>query len=211
VVGVPYASSVPSRSWIVHLIGFPGVGKLTVATELAHQASTDPDHRMVVVDNHLTGNPILALLQLDGRGAPAPEVWPYVEEIRAVVHRAIPALTPPGWSFVFTNVILVDDPLGHAGAVALRRLAAARDSTYVPVVLRCEPGELLRRAASPGRAENHKWVDTEAIARWLESETQWVPDDAHLLELDTTRLTPAEVAASIRRHLDAVDASTTFS
>ena len=211
VAAVPYASSVAGRSWIVHLIGFPGVGKLTVATELARQASTDPDHRMVVVDNHLTGNPVLSLLQLDGRGTAPPEVWPYVHEIRAIVHRAIPALTPPGWSFVFTNVIRVADPLGHEGAARLRRLAETRGSTYVPVVLRCDADELLRRASSPGRAANHKWVDTDAIRQLLATETLWVPGGPHLLEIDTTRLSPSDVAGSIRRHLDGVEASTAAS
>ena len=112
---------------------------------------------------------------------------------------------------MFTNVIRVAEPHGHEGAGRLRHLAAARDSTYVPVVLRCDADELLRRAASPGRAENHKWVDTDAIGQLLATETLWVPDDPHLLELDTTRLTPADVAASICRHLDGVDASTAFS
>ena len=41
VAAVPYASSVAGRSWIVHLIGFPGVGKLTVATAVVAAGGAD--------------------------------------------------------------------------------------------------------------------------------------------------------------------------
>ena len=195
----------------MHLIGYAGVGKLTVAKDLIRQASMDPDRRMVLVDNHLTGNPILSLLQLDGHGQAPPETWPFVFEIRQIVHRAIPVLTPPTWSFVFTNVIRVDEPLGHAAIDDLHSLAATRGSTYVPVVLTCEREENLRRAAAAGRAENHKWVDVEAIAARRDTTEILVPDDPTLLCLDVTNRSPAEAAGAIRAHLQQLQVGPTAS
>jgi hypothetical protein len=50
---------------IVHLIGFPGAGKLTVAREVARLGDA-AGRRVVVVDNHLSGNPVLSVLDLAG-------------------------------------------------------------------------------------------------------------------------------------------------
>lgn len=45
------------------LIGFPGVGKLTIAKELSAMVSAK------IVDNHWVNNPILRLLDEDGTAA----------------------------------------------------------------------------------------------------------------------------------------------
>ena len=42
---------------IVHLIGFPGVGKLTIAKEIVRQRSD-----FVLVDNHLINNPVFSVV-----------------------------------------------------------------------------------------------------------------------------------------------------
>jgi len=107
VAAVPYASSVAGRSWIVHLIGFPASGKLTIARALSEAASTG-DAPFVVLDNHHVNNVIFPVLDLDGIKPVPAVVWDRTREIAAVLRRTIEELSPPQWSFIFTNV-LTDD------------------------------------------------------------------------------------------------------
>jgi hypothetical protein len=94
---------------IVHLIGFPASGKLTIARALAEISSGSGD-RFVVLDNHHTANVIFAALDLD-EVKPVPlVVWDRVREIFEVLLRTIEELSPPDWSFVFTNVLTDDKP-----------------------------------------------------------------------------------------------------
>jgi len=86
---------------IVHLIGFPAAGKFTVAKALARQAT---DH-LVVIDNHFTANVIFGVMEIDGVKPVPDEVWDRVEEVREAVFTTIETLSPPDWSFVFTNVM----------------------------------------------------------------------------------------------------------
>jgi adenylate kinase family enzyme len=47
---------------IVHLIGSPGVGKLTIARKIIRQR---PD--FVLADNHLINNPVFSVVKADGK------------------------------------------------------------------------------------------------------------------------------------------------
>ncbi|MEO5838273.1 MAG: hypothetical protein ABIQ73_24295 [Acidimicrobiales bacterium] len=106
---------------IVHLIGYPAAGKLTIARAIA-QAARDDGRRFVVVDNHHTANVIFAVHDVDGVRALPAGVWDRVREVREAVFRSIDELSPRDWSFVFTNVLLEDDP---ADTGTNRRGAAA--------------------------------------------------------------------------------------
>ena len=101
---------------IVHLIGFPAVGKYTVAKALLPAAAEAGSH-CVLMDNHATGNLILPILDLAGVDPVPGEVWDRVGEVREVVYRTIQDMSPPEWSFVFTNVLTEDDP-GDRAVVA---------------------------------------------------------------------------------------------
>ena len=148
------------RPAIIHLIGHPGVGKYTVAKALV-AAAADSGERMVLMDNHATGNLILSILEpVD----PIPgEVWDRVGEVREVVYRTIADMSPPEWSFVFTNVLVADDPGDEAVVVRLARLAQESDRHYLPVRLTCELDAHLERVASPERGPRHKWTNVDAV------------------------------------------------
>lgn len=63
----------------VLLLGFPGVGKLTIARELGTALSGQ------VIDNHWINNPILALLADDGRRTLPDAVWEQTAKVRQAV------------------------------------------------------------------------------------------------------------------------------
>ncbi len=182
-----------SPSALVHLIGFPAAGKRTVALAMAALARAR-GHRLVVVDNHLTGNPVLSVVDHRGEN-PSPDVWSLVYEIRDLVERAIEAHSPSSWSFVFTNVLTEEGDRDVRRVESLRRLAEARGTSYVPVVLTSAVDELARRAGSAGRAELYKLVDPDAASGYATTHTLHRPAGA--VEVDVTDLAPERAAALI--------------
>ena len=189
---------------IIHLIGYPAVGKLTVARALAATTPEGAPDQIVVVDNHLTGNPVLRVTALDADGRVPARAWELVAEIRERVHTAIVELSPPGWSFVFTNVLRKGDPLLEQTDEATQGLARRRGVPYVPVVLRCDPDEQRRRAVGPGRAEHHKWTDPDGVAAYTARWELAPPGGLNQIELDTTRLAPDAAAQAILAHITAL-------
>lgn len=185
---------------VYHLIGYPGVGKFTVATALAATTADDDPSRIVVVDNHLTGNPVLRITQLDEQGRVPQRAWDLIADIRAIVRTAIGDLSPAGWSFVFTNLICVGDEQAEPTIGGLRALARSRGCPYVPVLLRCDRDEMRRRVASPGRAERHKWTDPDAVLAYTDESDLFEPGDLTTLDLDVTSMPPTDAAAAILDH-----------
>jgi chloramphenicol 3-O-phosphotransferase len=188
------------RSAIVHLIGPPASGKLTIARALVEQAGA-AHRKVVVLDNHHTNNVIFSVMDVDGVRSLPHAVWGHIMQVRATLLAAIEELSPPDWSFVFTNVLAEHDPLDHQMVADLSNLAAATDRRFVPVHLRCDPAELARRAANPDRRERMKWVDAEAIATFATDVTMLRVDSDDALDLDTTSRPPTESAALLLDHL----------
>lgn len=186
---------------ILHLVGHPGVGKYTVAKELADLAAAD-GWRVVVVDNHLTSNVIFSVLPVDGI-TPLPEtVWDRVQEVRDAVLRTIEELSPREWSFVFTNVLSDGVPADERVVERLIELAARRNSRYVPVRLACRPDELLTRITRPDRRARQKWADPVGVRSFIESSPVLAITHPAVLDLDVTSLPPADAAARILEHLE---------
>jgi len=105
----------------------------------------------------------------------------------------IEQFTPPSWSLVFTNHWVDVEP-ATAGLAEVVALAERRGSAFVPVLLTCDPDEILRRVVRPERAARHKLVDP-AGARALLAERLLRPPGT--LALDVTDLAPADAAARI--------------
>ncbi len=189
------------RSWTVHLLGYPAAGKRTVGAALVAAAERAAHGRFVMIDNHLSANPILAVLDADGAGPVGDEVWDLVDEVRRVVDRAILQLAPPERSFVFTNSAMVGQASGMRSLARVRRLAVARDSTYVPVVLHCDRDELLRRVPNDDRRAHGKWVVADQVAAHVAAHRVVEPDDP-------TDAPPPSSAGAILEHLAAIAART---
>lgn len=198
-------ANTPFYPSIVHLVGYPGVGKYTVAKELVRLADS-PANRFILIDNHLTANVVFSVLPVDGSGGePLPRsVWDRVDDVRAVLRRTIREQSPPEWSFVFTNVVLDGDPVDARTIGFVRELAAARGSRYVPVRLHCGLEEHLRRVVDPGRADRGKWQNADAVAAYVTSAPLIELDDPLLLDLDVTDRSAAETAQLVLAHLESI-------
>jgi len=179
-----------SRPSIVYLLGYPGVGKYTVAREIARLTGA------VVVDNQVINHPILVLLRWDPTSDLPPGTLDRAAPIRDAVLSALEEIAPRDLSYVLTNVL--DDEEGCRDLYErVKQIAARRGSVFLPVVLTCDLEEQLRRVTAEERVARLKIADADKVAAYVRSTRLLVPDDPHLLELDTTHLDPADAAAEI--------------
>lgn len=176
--------------FIVYLLGYPGVGKYTVARALAAKTGS------AVIDNQLVNNPILALFN-GARDLPA-EVFTRTGPIRDAVFSALEEIAPRSQSYVFTNV-LGESAEDIAIFNRLRDIAASRDSVFLPVMLTCAREVQLERVQVEERRLRMKVTDAEWLDKFMASEPLYSPEDA--MTLDTTERTPEETAAAIIERL----------
>jgi adenylylsulfate kinase-like enzyme len=185
---------------VVHLIGYPASGKLTVAKALV-EAAAARRQSFVRLDNHLTGDVILSVI--DPTLHPIPlTVWERVEDVREVMYRAIVDLSPPEWSFVVTNVVRDGDPREERTVTRVRQLADERNSRHLAVRVVCDREVLLSRVTSPDRALHRKWTDPEGVGRYVDEVDMFDVSAFEWMEVDTTDQSPEESAAAILDHLD---------
>jgi hypothetical protein len=185
-------------SYVFSLTGWPGTGKYTVAKELVAQLEANGLETRLV-DNHSVSNPVLGVIRIDPEVAVPPEVWDRVREVRTAVYESIATLSPPEWSFVFTNYV-ADTPADRAHYERLEALADARGSQFVPVRMTVEVDELLRRVTQPERAARMKLTNADLARRTFLTQPLFVPQHAHTLELDVTQLAPPVAATQIIEH-----------
>jgi len=191
--------TVPS---IVHLIGFPAAGKLTVARALVDAASTSADGgRFVVLDNHHINNVIFAALEVDGITPVPPTVWDRTREVCAVLRRTIEELSPRDWSFIFTNVLTDDRPIEREQVDLLAGLAARTGRRFLPVLLRCDAATLAGRVTNIDRRQRQKWIDPTGLTDYVHSHSLVDVADLDSLSIDTAVTEPAVAAALILERL----------
>ena len=186
---------------IVHLIGFPASGKLTVGRALADLGKVEGNH-IVVLDNHHTNNVIFAALDLDGVKPVPPVVWDRVAEVREVLLRTIEELSPANWSFVFTNVLTDDRPSEREFVDRLVALATQTGRQFLAVVLHCESAELMARVANTDRRDRMKWTDPTAVGEFVRTHGLVDVSDLESLTIDTATTEPAAAARQILEHLN---------
>ena len=187
-------------SSIVHLIGFPASGKLTIARALSEAASTD-GAPFVVLDNHHFNNVIFPVLDLDGIKPVPPVVWDRTREIAAVLRRTIEELSPPQWSFIFTNVLTDDRASERVHVDQLVELAERTDRRYVPVLLHCDPEALTARVANVDRRERRKWIDPAGLREYVDSHSLVDVTDLDPVSIDTGATDPTAAVAIIMDRL----------
>lgn len=181
----------PPRPLIIALIGSPGAGKYTIASRVAPLVGAR------LVDNHSIANVLFNLLDQDGVKPMPPEIWPLLEEVRKTVFRTLTEVSPLHLSFVFTNYMQGDDPQSEAVFQEIAAIAEIRRSTFVPVLVRCETPELLRRVVGEDRRARMKLVDPVLAGRINDEVPPFVTTHANTLEIDVTHVPSDESAARI--------------
>jgi hypothetical protein len=179
---------------LIHLLGFPGTGKLTIARELATAAG------MRLVDNHLINNPVFSLIHTDGKTKLPPRVWDNVGMIWTAVLDTIEHIAAREDSFVLTNALFDDDAQDHAHVKNIAGVAQRRGGVYIPVrLILSDVEEHKRRITAENRRAHMKETNPEAPARYL-SRKVLLPDLPHVFTLDVTRLPAKDAARQILGH-----------
>jgi hypothetical protein len=184
------------KNTIIYLIGFSGVGKLTIARRLC--AATGAR----LFDNHLVNNVIFSLIRRDG-ATPMPErVWELTRIIREQAAIAIEELAPPEASFVLTNCLVEGDPADRRIFERIAEMAQHRGARFVPVLLRATDAAHAERVASAERAAYFKMTDPGLAEGQRRGRELLHVEHPNRLDLDTTSLPPDEAAAAILRHIE---------
>ena len=173
---------------IVHLNGWPGVGKKTIGEALARRLGARFIH------NHLLHD-----IAIVCAGIGDPGRWPLYEEIRRAAYSAL-AARPQEEVFVMTNALCAGASHEQAAWSYVMDLATRREARLVPVVLEAELAENERRLQAPDRI-GRKLMDPAALRSFIECDAIQKPDVPELLVLDVTALSPDVAAAAIQRHL----------
>jgi predicted kinase len=183
-------------SLIACLVGFPGVGKLTIAKALA------PKFGAKIVDNHWINEPILRLVTDDSSKAVPEAIWSQVAKGREAVLDTISTRAPARASFIFAYAGADEDLKDHKAFEEYRNVAVRRGARFVAVRLLCGEEELSRRIQSAERVRR-KLVDPVDAITNVRNYTLLDPRVPDTLTLDTTNLSPEAAATAILAHINA--------
>jgi tRNA uridine 5-carbamoylmethylation protein Kti12 len=170
---------------LIVLNGYPGVGKLTIGEALIARISGR------LLDIHSVYNIAFALTEFK-----SPEFVDTVERIEAIAHdliRKLAAEVP----VVLTTVLAGSSDWGNAEWDRIVRLGRERPP-FAVVHLHCGLEENIRRIGSAGRSAKRKPRDPEMARRnHAQGKVLAGIDEANLLKLDVTYLSPADAADRI--------------
>ncbi len=170
---------------IIHINGWPGVGKLTVAKIIAERL----DARLI--DNHLIVNPSAAIHEHG-----SPDYIRTNRRIREVLFDEL-AKAPREEVHVLTDALEDGSDICAEIFESLADLARLRGVPLLSVSLDCDPEENTRRLVSPDRAHKGKLRDVEILLDIRRAHTLMRPAFEHRLDLDTTGRSPDSVAEEI--------------
>ncbi|KAF6826796.1 hypothetical protein CPLU01_09464 [Colletotrichum plurivorum] len=179
---------------IIHINGFPGTGKLTIARILL---GLFRDGAAKLVHNHLLINPADAVLHRD-----QPGYQKLRRQIRsAVFETVVDEESTHSSAYIFTDC-QTGNELGVAVCEEYRECASRRGCDFVPIALCCDEETNLARLAGDGRSAQGKLVDTALLKRFRgEGELYTFDDHPSGLRLDVSRISAEEAARAIFDYL----------
>lgn len=182
---------------VIYLIGIPAVGKYTIAKEISRLT------RAVVVDNQLINLPVFSIVGYDGKDSfPFPRgAWEHVETIREAVFSVVRDCSPPGRSFIFTNVLEAGLPDDESLFRKIKQLAADRGADFFPVWLTCDAETIQERKDSLDRRLRFKDTDVTNVARYVEEFALFEAPHPNALRIDTSE---ESIEANANRIIDHV-------
>ena len=170
---------------IIVLNGYPCVGKLTIGRELAALLNGK------LLDIHTVYNLGFALKEFK-----SPEFWDTVGRVEKIAHELVLKL-PGDVPVVFTTILTNTSEREREEWTKLMRLGQAHPPFCV-VHISCDLEENMRRISSPGRTASRKPRDPDMARRNQDNAKPLAANGAdHLLQLDTTGMTPGDAAGAI--------------
>jgi hypothetical protein len=170
---------------LLFIYGPPGVGKLSVAKELARLTGYK------LFDNHISIDCVRPVFDFGTE-----PFWRIVGAIRNMVFEEAAA---NGVSLIFTFVY--SHPQDLPNVERMCGLFEAQGGHALPVRLLCTREELERRLPRPDRAEAGKLASLETFRELLTRHDLFSPvPDRESFEIENTALTPEEVARLIASH-----------
>jgi predicted kinase len=140
-------------SRLIYINGAPGVGKLTIARNMAHRLNAR------VLDNHAIYNVGFALTDFRSTA-----FYETARAVKTIAHERILSL-PNGETVILTAADFADNDWGHENWQAIEQLARDRDWPLFVICLRCAPAEHRIRIAGADREQHGKLRDPEAVNR----------------------------------------------
>ncbi|KAF6827929.1 hypothetical protein CMUS01_08786 [Colletotrichum musicola] len=179
---------------IIHINGFPGTGKLTIARILL---GLFRDGAAKLVHNHLLINPADAVLDRD-----QPGYQKLRRQIRSAVFESlVDEESTYSSAYIFTDC-QTGNELGVAVCEEYRECASRRGCDFVPITLCCDEETNLARLAGDGRSAQGKLIDTALLRRFRrEGELYTFDDHPTGLRLDVSRMSAEEAARAIFDYL----------
>jgi broad-specificity NMP kinase len=171
---------------LIFIYGPPGVGKLTVAQELAKMTGYKLFH------NHLTVDLVYAVF--DFKTKPFIELR---EKIWMMVFEKAKEEAIKGLVFTFAPEDSVPD---HFIADVIKLIEDDQNKIMF-VELTCAPEELRKRIVNPSRSRYAKGMSSEHVEQYYQRD-YLIPASVHerKLTIDTTKLSPGETAMRIAKH-----------
>lgn len=176
---------------IVHLNGWPGVGKRTIGEALARRLEARFIH------NHVLHDVAIACCGIGDEGR-----WPLYEAVREAAYAAL-AARPASETFVMTNALCEGSARERLAWDHVLDLATRRGVLLVPVVLEATLEENQRRLTSADRI-GRKMTNVGMLASFVETDRIQKPDLSELLVLDVTARSVDEAVDAIVRHIESV-------
>jgi hypothetical protein len=181
------------QNTIIYLIGFFGIGKYSIAKELAKVAN------LKIVDSHYIINPVYSIVADENHELPSMNlIWDEAMLVRKAVLKAMEK-APLTRNFVLTDD-LIEDSGSHHDFQSVQQMAQQRNATFVPVVLFCELEEYLHRVSDAQRLERMKSTDALQAAAYHKSSQLFASKHPNELVLDVTLLKPEAAARVILQH-----------
>lgn len=169
---------------IVHINGWPGVGKYTIGKELSKKLGARFIH------NHLLHDVSFACAGRDDD-----DRWPLYEKVRIAAYEVLER-RPASETFVMTNAICYGVEREVEAWSKVVDLAISRSALLIPVILRADAETIARRVSSDNRSDM-KLKDPVYLREMISKHTLQVPDVPEVVEVEVSDSTAEEAADKI--------------
>ena len=135
---------------------------------MTSRKAKDPARRPArLLDNHYWCNPILQIVEPDGRAPLPPAVWDRANAVLAAVLETVATLAPPDRNYIFTHAVWDDGghPMDFMIAGQILSTAERRGARALVVNLSCAAPGLAARIGREERAARLKTRDAGQAGR----------------------------------------------